>query len=297
MSARPVLHAIPKFLTLPREIRDLIWYFALMAPVRAALSDDSTHLRQEILENEVIVQENVSDMPEQTYREEFWGCKPMSALLAVNRQTHDEVEQVLYSRFIFHFYYYQYQSKESRLVVDNFFDTVSPKAQSLVQAVAVEACAGTLELFRDVPESKEASIYTALKRRAPGLTTLEIRPPNEDDSLYGTEYHTDDQLERKSDQILQSALPLKDVKTIRVITQAMRCDRGRVACDLEELPAFKHAKKRVEEGRWPEPLISPTTSEKYRRRWGKESNSTSSRASSEHMDVEVVQNQSSPPSS
>lgn len=83
------------FLKLPREIRDPIYYYALLRP-RIDCSSDSTNI--------VCVYPKVgADSPSKSYESPYWGTKKSTRLFLVNHQFSNEALEVFYSTYPFLF--------------------------------------------------------------------------------------------------------------------------------------------------------------------------------------------------
>lgn len=63
----------------------------------------------------------------------FYGTRAMSALFLISRQLHDEVEEILYTRFIFIVVHHGINQEMTR----SFVEPLSPRAKSLFREVAV----------------------------------------------------------------------------------------------------------------------------------------------------------------
>ncbi|OCL13064.1 hypothetical protein AOQ84DRAFT_360097 [Glonium stellatum] len=88
-------------LKIPAEIRIKIWYYALQASHEEAgtawIAPFSPVIVEVLSPSERLYVETSSNIDSV-----YWGTVLMSSLLLVNQQVHDEVEDVLYKRFMFH---------------------------------------------------------------------------------------------------------------------------------------------------------------------------------------------------
>lgn len=108
------------FLKLPREIRNAIYYYALLRP-RNGHSFNPTHICY-----------FYPKVPADSFWTPYWGTEESTRLFLVNRQTSDEALEIFYSTFPFHFP----QSVGVALVNATLRDTVSPWARSLITRIS-----------------------------------------------------------------------------------------------------------------------------------------------------------------
>jgi hypothetical protein len=110
-------------LKLPREIRNSIYYYALLRP-RNGPSVNPTHI--------CYFHPNVpADSASKPYWTPYWGTKESTRLFLVNRQISNEALELFYSTYPFHFP----QSVDVALVNATLRDTLSPWARSLITRI------------------------------------------------------------------------------------------------------------------------------------------------------------------
>ncbi|KAL8702853.1 MAG: hypothetical protein Q9201_003994, partial [Fulgogasparrea decipioides] len=112
-----------RLLKLPREIRDSIYYYALLRP-RNGPSVHPTHICY-------LHPKGSADSSSSSYQSPYWGTRESTRLFLVNRQTSREALRVFYSTYPFHFS----QSVDIALVHATFRDTLSPWARSLITRI------------------------------------------------------------------------------------------------------------------------------------------------------------------
>lgn len=108
------------FLKLPREIRNLIYHYALLRP-RTGLAVNPTHICD--FHHKV-----PADLAIKPFWTPYWGTKKSTRLFLVNQQISNEALEVFYSTFPFHFP----QSVVVALVNATLRDTSSSWARSLI---------------------------------------------------------------------------------------------------------------------------------------------------------------------
>ncbi|MCJ1366011.1 hypothetical protein MMC16_005136 [Acarospora aff. strigata] len=143
------------FMTLPLELRQEVYYYALLGPPSYGIPQDFIHI------------ETAGSKIYDTY---YWGSEQMTRLLRVNRQIHHEAEEVLYTRFQFGFPLYV----RTQLVHD-VLDPLSARARSLIRRVGLYI---VLRTFPG-PGAKQAAplwkdAFALLVRLLPGLREAKL---------------------------------------------------------------------------------------------------------------------------
>lgn len=110
-------------LKLPREVRDLIYYYALLRP-RNGPSVELAHICY--LHPKVPI-----NVGYKSYWTPYWGTKQSTRLFLVNRQISNEALELFYSTYPFHFP----QSVDLALVNATLRDTLSPWSRSLITRI------------------------------------------------------------------------------------------------------------------------------------------------------------------
>ncbi|KAL9057705.1 MAG: hypothetical protein Q9162_002179 [Coniocarpon cinnabarinum] len=127
----------PHLLTLPIEIRTQIWHLALGDP----FYDPSSSINAPVNADHNIGFDDVIVQPPRPeccdVIEPYWGLEPMTRLLRVNRQIHDEATRVLYGHFMFHFV-----TELDEWLLDDFLGILSGRAKSLIRAVGLRLHVG-----------------------------------------------------------------------------------------------------------------------------------------------------------
>ncbi|KAF7937608.1 uncharacterized protein EAE98_001922 [Botrytis deweyae] len=151
-------------LTLPAEIRYKILYHTLC----------HQHLLQSFISNRIIVTKLRGLKGPDGHRlspdkhEHFYGTEIMSSLFVVCRLMHAELEEILFTRFVFHM----------RLTfAREFVDTISPRACALIRVIEVVVI---FDLSRDESPTQEVMSY--LKEKLPvlrkvGVTVVFVKAP------------------------------------------------------------------------------------------------------------------------
>lgn len=110
-------------LSLPREIRDSIYYYALLRP-RNGPSVNATSI--------CYFHPKVrADSASKSYWTPYWGTRESTRLFLVNRQISNEALDLFYSTFPFHFL----QTVDVALVNATLRDTLSPWARGLITRI------------------------------------------------------------------------------------------------------------------------------------------------------------------
>lgn len=138
-----------RFLNLPREIRDLIYYYALLRP-RNGPSVNPTHICY-FHPKEPAESASASN----SYWTPYWGTKESTRLFLVNRQTSNEALEVFYSTYPFHFP----QSVDVALVDATLRETLSPWARSLITRIGFMLgllCTPGTFCLRDEEQARQA---------------------------------------------------------------------------------------------------------------------------------------------
>jgi hypothetical protein len=183
------------FLKLPREIRDSIYYYALLRPDLGPFSPPA-HVC------------HIHDKGSGPRSTTYWGTEKSTRLFRVNRRVSSEASEIFYSSFQFHFL----QSADVGLVNATLRDTLTPRARSLIRAVGFNILLRTS--FPTDPQSTE-------KRRQVLAAVVELLPALEAEKarvelclgFLGIEVPEGE--ERKIvDRAVWIAGPLKDVKAL-----------------------------------------------------------------------------------
>ena len=138
-------HPFP-FLKLPREIRDLIYYYALLRP-RGGPSVNPTdicyfHAR------------TPANSTSHSYWTPYWGTRESTRLFLVNRQVSNEALEVFYSTYPFHFPTWV----DVPFVNATIRDTLSPWARTLITKIGFKAglfCNPLPHSLRDEEETRQ----------------------------------------------------------------------------------------------------------------------------------------------
>ncbi|TGO24184.1 hypothetical protein BPAE_0109g00120 [Botrytis paeoniae] len=146
----------PTLLTLPAEMRHKILYYALC----------HQKLLESFISNRIIVTKLLGlkgpdgrRLPPDK-REHFYGTEIMSSLFIVCRLMHAELEEILFTRFVFHL----------RLTsAREFIDTISPRACALIREIEVVVI---FDLSRDESPTQEVMSY--LKEKFPVLRKVDV---------------------------------------------------------------------------------------------------------------------------
>lgn len=145
------------FLKLPREIRDFIYYYAL---VRPGTGPDVEPARICYMHHKASSR-HVSDS--------YWGTEKSTRLFRVNRQVYGEASEVFYSAFPVHF-----PSTVDRAMVNDTLGVLNVGARRLVRRV------GFMLLFRSIPspftakdDSKNERAIEAVTKLLPNIKQVE----------------------------------------------------------------------------------------------------------------------------
>ena len=149
----------PTLLTLPPEIRDQIWEYTLEDPfydpdTSNDLCPSASSPTTAIVQPREIHHCETIDL--------YWGLEPMTRLLRVNRQIHDEATQVLYERFTFELS----AIDDTCQAIKGFFATISARQKKFIRTVtirlAVWHCSRSMFLNEAVYQVRFGQLKTAL---------------------------------------------------------------------------------------------------------------------------------------
>lgn len=109
------------FLTLPREIRDLIYHYALLRP-KTGPGITPSHICAFRPQPDIVAEQYI-----------YWGTEKSTRLFLVNRQFSYEALKLFYSSYPFNFA----QTVDVALVNATLRDTLSPWARSLISSISL----------------------------------------------------------------------------------------------------------------------------------------------------------------
>ena len=221
--AEEPFHPTALFWTLPLEIREEIYYYALFQPPEHCTPDDCIRF-----ESANIVKPKV-----------WWATERMTRLLRVTRQVHDEAEAVLYSRFKFCFPYYT-----DTELVHTVLDPLSPRARDslrTIELIVVLRCRIPSEGgYADFGSKRNEAIwkeaFSLLVELLPGLRNV-----NFGIAFVGMKVPEEEQT-HVVDSALRIASPLKNVENFRV--SPMGTFEG------QRLKIMREVVQRVQAGFW-----------------------------------------------
>ncbi|TGO10088.1 hypothetical protein BTUL_0144g00020 [Botrytis tulipae] len=149
----------PTLLTLPFEIRQRILYYAICNPRIAPNTPDS------IFVSKLRTAKGLGKIPSDKHKV-FYGTDIMSSIFVVCRLIHMELEEILFTRFIFSFPHYT-----SLATVQEFTTTISPRACTLLREIKAMIFFDLI-VDKNPSQAQEALIF--LKRKLPGLKRVNL---------------------------------------------------------------------------------------------------------------------------
>jgi hypothetical protein len=160
-TSSPSPSATLTLLNLPIEIRLKILHYALSIPSRTSR-----------VPNAISVFWPRAFFDPGKYKPPFYGTQAMSSLLTISRQLHSELEEILFTRFIFSFPHYIRVAS-----VQDFVSTISVRARTLLReimlGIPLDLGCEESEEFIDAHNKKKLALVEGaleyLKSELPGL--------------------------------------------------------------------------------------------------------------------------------
>ena len=159
-----VTHLVPNpsfssFLRLPREIRDTIYYYALVRPYTGPYIEPTGICY-------------MHHKPSSRHASKlYWGTEKSTRLFRVNHQVYSEASEIFYSTFPFHFP----ASIDIALINHTLRDTLNIRARTLIRKV------GFMVPIRSIPYSftpkdddKRLLAFEAIAKLLPNIRQVEI---------------------------------------------------------------------------------------------------------------------------
>ncbi|KAL8908066.1 MAG: hypothetical protein Q9207_001045 [Kuettlingeria erythrocarpa] len=201
------------FLKLPREIRDFIYYHALVRPG----TDPDVEPARICYMHHKASSRHVSNS--------YWGTEKSTRLFRVNRQVYGEASEVFYSTFPFHF-----PSTVDRAMVNGTLGVLNVRARRLVRRV------GFMLLFRSIPspftakdDSKNEGAIEAVTELLPNIKQVEATI-----AFIGHDV-PDSQITEVVKRILKILAPLKDIPGLTIRGGGIENkQRSRILNDVRE---------------------------------------------------------------
>ncbi len=202
------------FLKLPREIRDSIYYYALLHPNTGPTVNptDICFMRHQ--------------EPDR-YSTAYWGTEKSTHLFRVNRQVSDEALEMFYSSFSFHFPNYV----DVALVNATLRDTLSAGARSLISSIGLVTSLflrRTPGPFAHSDDEKVRQAFEAVVKLLPNVRRVQLTL-----SLGGFKV-PDYQVKEVVTRAMRKASPLRDIAGLVLGGTTETAQRMRIMSEVRE---------------------------------------------------------------